>query len=141
MRAANTGNTLRLNDDIGSLAENIAKNWLIGLRETNPAILDMFHERDKKPYRELLPWSGEFAGKYITGAYYIHKLTHNEDLYRYILSFIDELIALIDTDGYIGCYQRESRLKGSSSQAPNVPGATWDAMVTLSYNDGIIFMV
>ena len=47
----------------GTLAQNITKNWLIGLRQTNPAILDMFKERDRLPYRSLLPWSGEFAGK------------------------------------------------------------------------------
>lgn len=50
-------------------AERITKNRLIGLRETNPAIPDMFRERDTLTYRELLPWSGEFAGKYITGAW------------------------------------------------------------------------
>ena len=47
----------------GQLAENITKNWLMGLRETNPGILDMFHERDMLPYREMLPWLGELVAK------------------------------------------------------------------------------
>ena len=116
-----------INGITGELAENINNNWLIGLRQTNPAILDMFAERDIRPYRDLLPWSGEFAGKYITGAYYIYKLTYNEDLYSYILKFIDELITYQDTDGYLGCYQKDCRLTGAFSQSPDKTGETWDA--------------
>lgn len=118
---------MKLNDESGKLSKNIAENWLIGLRETNPAILDMFHERDKKPYRELLPWSGEFAGKYITGAYYIYKLTRHGGLYSYMSRFLDELLSCIDEDGYIGCFQKECRLTGAYSQNPTVSGSTWDA--------------
>lgn len=122
-----TYKTLKLRGEIGRLASNVSKNWLIGLRETNPAILDMFRERDKKPYRELLPWSGEFAGKYITGAYYVYKLTGDAELYAYIRRFIAELIETVDSDGYAGCYSRECRLTGAFSQKPEETGKTWDA--------------
>ena len=103
----------------GRLAENITKNWLIGLRETNPGILDMFHERDQLPYREMLPWLGEFAGKYITGAYHIYRLTLNPALYDYIISFIEELMECQAEDGYLGVFSRECRLTGSFSQKPH----------------------
>ena len=63
--------SLVLGGETGKLAANIAANWLTGIRESNPAILDMFRDRDVLPYRDLLPWSGVFAGKHITGAYYI----------------------------------------------------------------------
>lgn len=111
----------------GELAENVISNWLLGLRESNPAILDMFHERDLKPYRDLLPWSGEFAGKYMIGAYYIYKLTLNKKLYLYMQKFIDELITCIAEDGYIGCFQKECHLTGAYSQTPESSGSTWDA--------------
>jgi hypothetical protein len=62
----------------GKLAGNIVENWLIGLRETNPAIIDMFRDREITPYRDLLPWSGEFAGKYLTSAYFIYRMTGSE---------------------------------------------------------------
>ncbi|MEI6579276.1 MAG: beta-L-arabinofuranosidase domain-containing protein, partial [Eubacteriales bacterium] len=117
---------LFLKNETGLLAYNIVDNWLVGLRETNPAILDMFCDRDKKPYRDLLPWSGEFAGKYITGAYYIYRVTNSEKLYNYITKFIDELIGCVDTDGYIGCYQKECRLTGAYSKNPKKTGETWD---------------
>ena len=111
----------------GRLAENITKNWLIGLRETNPGILDMFHERDQLPYREMLPWLGEFAGKYITGAYHIYRLTLNPALYDYIISFIEELMECQAEDGYLGVFSRECRLTGSFSQKPYEVEGTWDA--------------
>lgn len=111
----------------GQLAENLTRNWLIGLRETNPAILDMFRERDLLPYREMLPWLGEFAGKYITGAYYIYRLTLNQALYAYILPFLDELMDCQAEDGYLGPFSRECRLTGSFSQKPDEVEGTWDA--------------
>ena len=40
----------------------ITQNWLLPAPEANPAILAMFADRDRAPYRDLLPWSGEFAG-------------------------------------------------------------------------------
>lgn len=112
---------------VGKLTNNITDNWLIGLRESNPAILDMFHDRDKQPYRDMLPWSGEFAGKYITGAYYIYQINRRKDLREYILTFIDELLTCIDSDGYAGCFRKECRMTGAFSQSPEKTGETWDA--------------
>ena len=94
------------------LARAITRNWLIGLRETNPAILDMFAERDILPYRDLLLWSGEFAGKYITGAYYIYRSTLDPELYSYMIGFLDEMISYQDEDGYMGCYDRNRHITG-----------------------------
>ncbi|MDF2686184.1 MAG: hypBA1 2, partial [Clostridia bacterium] len=118
MKTINIKGGFNLQNETGELTRNIANNWLIGLRESNPAILDMFHERDKKPYRDLLPWSGEFAGKYITGAFYIFKLGNNEALYNYIIKFLDELTDCIYEDGYLGCYNKECHLTGAYSQNP-----------------------
>jgi len=120
-------NYCKLHGETGKLIDNIIDKWIIGLRETNPAIIDMFADRDIKPYRNLLPWSGEFAGKYITGAYFCYKLTGNRDLYDYITNFIDELISYQDIDGYLGCFSKECRLTGAYSQNPSVSGHTWDS--------------
>ena len=111
----------------GRLAANITDNWILGLRKTNPAILDMFRERDVLPYRDLLPWSGEFAGKYITGAYYIYRLTHDERIKNEIVSFIDDLVETQDNDGYLGCYSRECHLTGAFSTDPEIKNGTWDS--------------
>ena len=118
---------IKLNGETGKLAKSISEGWLLGFKERNPAILAMFKERDKLPYRELVPWAGEFAGKYITGAYFIYKLTNDDErLKDYILSFIDELQACVD-DGYVGTYQKKCRLTGAASSNPEKTGETWDA--------------
>ena len=46
---------LQMQDAAGKLTEGIIDNWLLGIRESNPAILDMLKFPDKKPSRKLLP--------------------------------------------------------------------------------------
>ena len=60
--------TLELKGHVGDQVRAVTQNWLLGAPDGNPAMLDMFARRDRQPYRDLLPWSGEFAGKYLTGA-------------------------------------------------------------------------
>jgi DUF1680 family protein len=98
-------------------------NWLLRAPIDNPAMLDMFRDRDKQPYRDLLPWSGEFAGKYLTAGTQVLRLTNDPLLRAHLQKFVDELVTLQDTDGYLGPFPRDSRLTG---KAPNSPG-TWDA--------------
>lgn len=117
----------KLEDETNKLAEQVTEHFLLGLRENDPAILDMFYDRDIEPYRDLLPWSGEFAGKYITGAYYIYQITHASALFGYVEDFLEELIGLIAEDGYLGCYQKQCRLTGAFSDLPEKTGCTWDS--------------
>src|SRR5881394_1648099 len=58
----------------------VTRQWLLKVPEANPAVLDMFADRDKKPPRSLLPWSGEFAGKYLTGAVQVLRVTGDKEL-------------------------------------------------------------
>ena len=96
----------------GKLSNKIINNFLMGLNESNPSILYMFRDRDVKPYRLMLPWSGEFAGKYITGMAYMYKLTSNQELYDYAVDFIGKLLKYQDSDGYLGCFDKEHRMAG-----------------------------
>ena len=103
----------------------VIHNWLMRAPDRNPAMLDMFADRDRPPYRDLLPWSGEFAGKYLTATTQIIRLTHNQDLQARVQQFVDRLVTLQDRDGYLGPYPEAYRLTG---KAPNAGGnATWDA--------------
>ena len=87
-------------------------------------MLDMFADRDKKPPRSLLPWSGEFAGKYLTGAVQVLRLTGDKELKESLSRFVAKLVKLQDSDGYLGPFPKDSRLTG---KAPNAGGDTWDA--------------
>ncbi len=97
----------------------ITANWLLKMPDSNPAILEMFANRDKQPHRDLLPWSGEFAGKYLTGAVQIHRLTHDPALKKYLAQFVTKLVQVQADDGYLGPFPQDNRLEGK--------GGTWDA--------------
>lgn len=100
----------------------------------------MFHERDLKPYRDLLPWSGEFAGKYMIGAYYIYKLTLNKKLYLYMQKFIDELITCIAEDGYTGLLSKGMSFNGSILTDTGKQRLDLGRLVPLLYHVQFVFM-
>ena len=105
--------------------QQIIENWLLHAPDVNPAMLDMFADRDRQPYRDLLPWSGEFAGKYLTSCTEIIRLTHDPSLQARVQSFVDRLVTLQDEDGYLGPFPKAHRL---SRIAPNAASnLTWDA--------------
>ena len=104
---------------------NISHNWLMTVPSRNPGMLDMFADREKKPHENLLPWSGEFAGKYLTGAVEVLDATNNEGMKRYLQGFVNQLISLQAENGYLGPWPKEYELSG---KAPNSsPANTWDA--------------
>jgi DUF1680 family protein len=105
----------------------ITNQWLIPAPSANPAILAMFSDRDRKPYRDLLPWSGEFAGKYLTGATQVLQVNDDTVLRRNLEIFVEAFLKQQDADGYLGPFPKESRLTGSAPNIGGKPGGTWDA--------------
>ena len=95
-----------------SFLENMISQWILPLPAANPAILEMFRDRDIEPNRQLLPWSGEFAGKYLTSAAQMYKLTGDLKLKSHLEWFVGELIALQDDDGYLGPWPKGYHLTG-----------------------------
>ncbi|MBI83470.1 MAG: hypothetical protein CMJ81_09760 [Planctomycetaceae bacterium] len=104
----------------------IVNNWQLGIAGRNPAILTMFESQNKPNNGGLLPWSGEFAGKYLTGAVEILRLTDDPQLKAYLEKFVKELVGLQEENGYLGPWTQEHQLKNTK------PGTgsdryTWDA--------------
>lgn len=118
---------ITLRGQTGALLENLIRHFLLDIRETNPAILTMFRDRDVQPHRDLNPWSGEFAGKYLTGAAYTYRVTRDEALREYVLGFIEELLRYQDTDGYLGCFAKDCHLTGKQFSAQEEVGTSWDS--------------
>lgn len=117
--------TFALKGHVADQVKAVTRNWLLRALGDNPAMLAMFADRDRQPYRDLLPWSGEFAGKYLTGATQVLRLTGDTALRDHLRAFVPKLIALQAEDGYLGPFPKDFRLTG---KAPNVNGgATWDA--------------
>ena len=120
-------NNLKIKGISLKLVNNVIDHFLYELKDTNPLLISMYKDRNKKPYLDLNPWSGEFIGKYITGAYFSYKLSKNEKLKKRIIDVIDELISYQDSDGYLGTYSDEAKLTGANSFEPDKVGVTWDS--------------
>ncbi|MGA8055083.1 MAG: hypothetical protein WCA12_14705, partial [Burkholderiales bacterium] len=77
----------------------------------------MFSDRDRArgarpPSEDLLPWSGEFAGKYlIAGAQFV-RLTGDSGLRAHFGRFVRDLIDSQGTDGYLGPFEFRARMIG-----------------------------
>ena len=99
---------------VGQRLRNNLDHWLLCAPEANPAMLEMFRDRDRLPRRDLVPWAGEFAGKYLTSAVLALRLSPDERLRAYISVFVRDLIATQDEDGYLGPAPRDQRLTGKT---------------------------
>jgi DUF1680 family protein len=114
----------------GHLADyltGVTEQWLKVAPSANPAMLEIFRDRDRQPLRDMVPWAGEFAGKYLTSAVQILRLTQGEDLKTFIQGFVNQLVLLQDTDGYLGPWPQGSRLTGEAPNVGGKTGNTWDA--------------
>jgi DUF1680 family protein len=89
--------------------DGLIEQWLLVVPVANPAILEMFRDRDAPPLREMVPWAGEFAGKYLTAAVQVLRLTGDERLSSWLHEFTACLLRLQDDDGYLGPWPREYR--------------------------------
>lgn len=124
--------SVRLHDHIGALADRVIDRWLLTVRETNPAILSMLRAKNQRPSRYLLPWSGEFAGKHLTGCAYLYRLTRREELLEESRAFLAELLSCQEPNGYIGPFPEALQLTGRSPAPADCdlerePFETWDA--------------
>jgi DUF1680 family protein len=118
------GTAYDLRGPVAAYVRAVSDRWLKVVPEADPAILEMFRDRDRQPPRSLLPWSGEFAGKYLTCATQVYRLTGDRDLRAVLEGFVAELVSLQAEDGYLGPFPKAHRLTGN---APNAGGSTWDA--------------
>ena len=126
------GTQFRLRGRVGEYLTAITEQWLKIAPLSNPAMLEMFRDRDRRPLREMVPWAGEFAGKYLTSAVEVWRLTRDPALEGCIRAFVARLVGLQAEDGYLGPWPKESRLTG---HAPNIGadgGETWDAGVIIT---------
>jgi len=106
----------------------VTEQWLKVAPFANPGMLEVFRDRDRKPLRNQVPWTGEFAGKYLTSAVQVLRVTGDPGLKEHIQGFVNELTSRQAEDGYLGPWPKNCRLTG---WAPNTGGeeggGTWDA--------------
>ncbi|MEW6157195.1 MAG: beta-L-arabinofuranosidase domain-containing protein [Verrucomicrobiota bacterium] len=86
--------------------------WLLTVPDSNPGMIQMFHQRDRQPAPQLVPWAGEFVGKYLISAIQALRLTTNPQLKETTRRVIAQLIASQADDGYLGPFPKAERLQG-----------------------------
>ena len=130
-----TGTVYRMDGVLGEYVRNVSEQWLTTAPRSNPAMLEMFRDRDRPPLRDMVMWAGEYAGKYLTSAVQTLRLTGDAALREVITDFVSELVSLQADDGYLGPWPAESALKNSAANCmrgaplwnPTDGGDTWDA--------------
>jgi len=95
---------------VGERVKAALHGWLLPAPDANPALTEMFRDRNRTSSRELVPWAGEFVGKYLIAAQQILRLTGDKRLRSTIGGIVAELIAAQDEDGYLGPFDKENRL-------------------------------
>lgn len=99
----------------GWLAERLRVNrdqWLLTAPSSNPSMLQIFRDRDREPYRDLVPWAGEFAGKYLLSGVQALRLTQDTLLFRSLQSFVAELVSTQHESGYLGPFPTSEGMIG-----------------------------
>jgi DUF1680 family protein len=97
----------------GVLGTRIQANldqWLLTAPAANPGLLDMFRVRDRQPRPELVPWAGEFVGKYLLSAVQAQRMVRSDALDKTVREVVDQLIASQADDGYLGPFTKSERL-------------------------------
>ncbi len=110
---------VELHDELRALIDRVTDKWLLDIMDTNPAILSMFRDKNLKPARSVVPWSGEFAGKYLTGCAQIYAITGSRELKEYCDAFIKKLISYQEPNGYLGPFDKEHQFTGTNAFFPD----------------------
>src|SRR5678815_4967195 len=97
---------------IGERVEANIDNWLLRAPLANPGMLEMFRVRDRQPAPSLVPWAGEFAGKYLISCVQALRMSERADLRAHVERFVADLIATQADDGYLGPFPKYRRLMG-----------------------------
>jgi len=106
------GARIRLQGAMGERVERNIDHWLLPAVDANPGILEMFRVRDRRPMPDIMPWAGEFMGKYLVNAIQGCRMSDRPDLREHVRRTIAELISTQAEDGYLGPFRQEERLLG-----------------------------
>lgn len=108
-----TSESWRFSGEIGRRIDANVANWLLRVPDSSPGLLDMFHRRDRQlSGGALVPWAGEFAGKYLISAVQACRMSDDPALRPYIADFVEALIASQAPNGYLGAFAESEQLLG-----------------------------
>lgn len=101
---------LELAGPVGERVKANEENWLMRAPSANPGMIEMFRVRDRRPVPKLVPWAGEFVGKYLISAVQALKLSKDPRLREQVQAIVTEFVATQADDGYLGPFPKSERL-------------------------------
>jgi uncharacterized protein len=107
------GAAFRFTGVMGDRIEANLRNWLLPAPAANPGMLEMFRVRDRSPRPDLVPWAGEFVGKYLISAIQSLSLADAPELEKQVSRVIAAFLETQAEDGYLGPFRKEERLLGN----------------------------
>ena len=134
-----TETRLDLGGWLGGYLKAVTEQWLLVAPRANPAMLEMFRDRDAPPYRQMVPWAGEFAGKYLTAAVQVLRVTGDPRLRALLEDFVPRLIGFQAEDGYLGPWPKAHRLTNFDPLQGESGMLTWDTWGHYHVMLGLLF--
>ncbi|HSV72318.1 MAG TPA: beta-L-arabinofuranosidase domain-containing protein [Chthonomonadales bacterium] len=104
---------IRLGGELGRRLEANVVSWLLPAPDANPGLLAMMRVRDREPAPQIMPWAGEFVGKYLLAAIGALRTTDDPRLRATVRRVVHDLLATQAEDGYLGPFPRAQRLRGN----------------------------
>jgi len=95
---------------VGERVKANVENWLLRAPQSNPGMIQMFRVRDRQPVPQLVPWAGEFVGKYLISAVQALRMSDDPRLREQVRAVVQEFIATQAEDGYLGPFPKKDRL-------------------------------
>jgi len=108
------GLEIKLGGFVGERLRANLENWELRAPASNPAMIQMFYDRDRLPDRKLLPWSGEFIGKYLCSSILSYRLLRDPRQKANIDGLVNAFLGSQGPDGYLGAFSRQERLTGKN---------------------------
>jgi DUF1680 family protein len=98
------------------------RQWLEVAPYANPGMLQMYFRRDLEPMPDIVPWYGEFSGKYLTSAALAYRMLPADSLKQAIEYVVLGLERAQSPEGYLGVFPADQRLQGKTASGHK----TWD---------------
>ena len=105
------GTRFEFEGHVGGRIQANLEQWLLTAPDANPGLTGMLRVRDREPAPDLVPWAGEFVGKYLLSAIPMCRMVRSDQLEQTLRRVVDEVMAAQD-DGYIGPFRKAERLLG-----------------------------
>lgn len=115
-------NDMKLYGPMGERFDANMNNWLLTAPYHNPGMVQMYFRRNQ-PHQALVPWYGEFSGKYLTSAALSYQMQPNDALKAAGDYVVSQLAQAQDEDGYLGVWPDSQKLAGKTQHGDK----TWDA--------------